>query len=216
MLHLHKKYAYQYSQIELNHFKNLKLKYGRRFQHKIAADKKAAWYDTKKATSIIKNKLLKHKLLHTRYSCSYCHQKLYRSTIQIDHFIPCAEYPKYSFHPLNLIVSCDYCNATLKNQFDPILTNALKYSKIEFSIVHPLLDNVQDEIRYNDTDRLTVDMSNSSTKGIKTIRLFRLANIESIFQRTNQFTQELFYPLTDKVLQELVDECITYLPKKRK
>lgn len=214
MLNLSFNSAYQYTKDEKRVIKALKKKYGKKFQKPYGASKKMVWYDGQNSVKKIKHNISKQLLLKSKFRCSFCGKRLEASSKPIDHFIPNKEYPKYSFHPLNLLSSCSYCNSDSKGEFDPIETPNRKYTKIIFSIVHPIIDNVENEFRYQE-DGINFDLPNCSDKANKLINMFNWTSLEHQLSRAGQITLELFNPISDSDLLKLINECATYKSKKK-
>lgn len=212
MLNLHYSSAYQYSRAEKKHLRSLRAKYGRHYQLLYGKAKKRVWYDGENKTTRIKHKVVIKLLTATRFRCTYCEKELTRSGKPVDHFLPNSIHTRLSFHPLNLLPSCDYCNSALKKTFDPIVMRHRRYSQMRFSIVHPLLDDVDQHIFYSDPDNTILDTARCTVEGKASIRLFELASYEMMMfrMRTLKFQRE--NPLTDDELKQLVIDCATYKP----
>jgi uncharacterized protein (TIGR02646 family) len=216
MLHINFQSTYKFSKKENAQLLLLRKKYGRNFQNAIGKNKTMVWYDGEKATKEIKNNISRNGLNQSKFRCCYCEKSLINETKPIDHFIPNKAYPHYSFHPLNLLQSCSYCNSDLKGEFDPIVTPHKKYKNIVFSIVHPIIDNVNTHFAYETIDQINYDIFNCSAKAKETIRLFNWDSFEHLEHRSSIKTLELFHQITDDSLLKLVNECSTYQPKKKK
>ena len=210
MLNLKHSVAYQYNFTERLHLKSLRSKYGRKFQNVYGESKKRVWYDGELASLRIKHNIIKSLLLGSRFRCAYCSKLLVRSEKPVDHFIPNSIYPELSFHELNLIPSCGYCNSSLKKMFDPIIIKERKYSKSVFFICHPIIHNINQHICYKENDVTQLDLEKCSIEGLNTIELFKLYRFEMIEERINQFIINRDNPLTDEKLIRLVNECATY------
>lgn len=213
MINLSFNSAYQYTPAEKGVIKSLKKKYGKKFQKSFGKSNKMVWYDGQVKVIAIKHEISKKVLWESRFRCSFCGKRLEASSKPIDHFIPNKKYPQYSFHPLNLLSSCSYCNSDSKGEFDPIVTAHKKYTKIVFSIVHPIVDNVVNEFRFQ-ADGVNFDLPNCSSKAKKLIDMFNWTSLEHQLSRSAQLTIELFHPISDADLLTLVNECATYKPKK--
>lgn len=213
MINLEFDTAYQYTKIEKLHLRSLRRKYGHRYQLGYGVNKNKVWYDGETNTRKIKHEISKRLLAKARFRCAYCEKSLVRSEKAIDHFIPNASYPAYSFHPLNLIPSCGYCNETLKNQYDTIFASHNKYHLITFRIVHPIVHNVVNHLSYQAPDDIYLDPDNCSVEGKESVRLFKLASYEMSIERAHQKTLSEKFPLTDPELLQLVAETATYRPK---
>lgn len=213
MLNLNYNITYQYSASEKKQLKKIKSKYGRKYQKVYGASKKRVWYDGEVKSLKIKNKIITSLLNGSRFRCSYCTKRLTRSEKPIDHFIPNSDYPFFSFHPLNLIPSCGYCNSSLKKTFDPLVIKENKYSRNKFCMVHPIIDNVDEHIAFRNADRTILDIPNCSIEGLTSIQIFELHTLEMLDERINQHLINTHNPLTDDSLTKLVNECATYKTK---
>jgi 5-methylcytosine-specific restriction endonuclease McrA len=206
--------AYQFPKAEKNQLKRLRSKYGRYYEKGYGKNNKKVWYDGEAKTKAIKHNISVHLMTKSNFCCTYCGKSLARSEKSTDHFIPNAIYPIYSFHPLNLVPSCGYCNETLKNQYDPIATPHRKYHLIDFKMVHPILHDVNTHLYYKAPDNLVIDLARCTNKGKETIRLFELDSLEMSVERAKQQIMAVMYPLTAQDLKQLVAETATYKPKK--
>lgn len=213
MLNLNFNCSYQYEPAELKHLKSLRLKYGRKYQKQYGLSKKRVWYDGEVKSLSIKHNIVRSLLTGSRFRCAYCTKRLVANDKPIDHFIPNSDFPEYSFHSLNLVPSCGYCNSSLKKTFNPLLTQAKKYSRNTFLIVHPILHNVDNHIVFDAFDSTLIDFERCSIEGLMTIELFHLHTFEMLEQRINQAIIEQYNPLSDISLIKLVNECATYQVK---
>ena len=210
MLNLDYNIVYQYTANERKQLKKLKTKYGRKYQKLYGSSKKRVWYDGEKKSIQIKHNIVKRLLTISKFRCAYCCKRLTRSEKPLDHFLPNSEHTLLSFHPLNLIPSCGYCNSSLKKTFDPLVIKNYKFSKSKFSIVHPIIDNVDSQIFYRNPEKTFLDIQNCSIEGLVTIELFKLHTLEMLEERINQHIINQHNPLSDETLITLVNECATY------
>lgn len=111
--------------------------------------------------------------------CAYCMFHIgdaYRVNPDIEHFADKAKYAQWTFEILNLFLTCQYCNQTLKRSYDTIMVASETYAQCSFALVHPYLDDVVQHIRggwANLDDRPQVPQP-MTLKGARTIRLFKL------------------------------------------
>lgn len=103
--------------------------------------------------------------------CAFC--KLpFRDEIQVEHIIPKggAQKPRkeFSYHPINLVVSCRFCNTnkSTNNDFKEQLWKHYPTSGIYFRIIHPHFDKYFDHIEIVDKSRYVAKTS----KGFNTIK----------------------------------------------
>lgn len=112
--------------------------------------------------------------------CAYCGLKLEEtSPSEIEHIAPKGGnsqllYPQFTFTPYNLILACHYCNSRAKKGTkDTIITLDINYRKCEFNIVHPYFDNPNDHFEWIPNGKKIL-ISSSTSKGIKSIEMFKL------------------------------------------
>ncbi|MBW4361054.1 hypothetical protein [Flavobacterium taihuense] len=210
MINIDIKSVYNYTNAEKNQLKRLRSKYGRKYQKLFGSSKKRVWYDGEQCSLRIKHNVVKSLLASSKFKCVYCGKRLIRSGKPVDHFLPNSIYPNQSFHPLNLLPSCDFCNSTLKKAFDPLVVYSKKYSKNIFSIVHPIIEDVDQHIFYTNNDRTILDIKRCTIEGLTSIEIFRLHTFEMQMQRINQHIIDTINPLTNDELIRLVNECATY------
>ena len=80
---------------------------------------------TKTIFNTIKQNVISHLRIQQNNLCCYCKYKLGFDIrqVEIEHIIPKAEYPNFTFEPLNLALSCPACNT--KKNTKPVLYNAI-------------------------------------------------------------------------------------------
>lgn len=92
-----------------------------------------------------KNEVMEQGLVIQNNLCVWCglltglegHQRADR-----DHIAPKDKYPQWTFEPLNIAISCEFCNCFfVKGELDTVLTAAGTYSTSDFLIVHPYLED---------------------------------------------------------------------------
>ncbi len=103
--------------------------------------------------------------------CAFC--KLpFRDEIQVEHLIPKAGAQKprkeFSYHPINLAVSCRFCNTnkSTNNDFQEQIWKHYPTSGIYFRIIHPHFDKYFNHIEIVDKSRYVA----KSSKGFHTIK----------------------------------------------
>lgn len=112
--------------------------------------------------------------------CAYCGffvgEVEHRRRITIDHFAPEKQYPLWRFLPENLLVSCDTCNSTYKQAHDTLAAVHADYSKSDFNLVHPYLDNVEFHVSgtYLGGDKRVKAPQAHTKKGQASMAMFRL------------------------------------------
>lgn len=142
--------------------------------------------------------------------CIYCGNK-FRSnnSAHREHIIPKVDYPEYTFHPKNLVLSCDVCNGfELKGEIDFTLNEAAtraNYDNLDLEIIHPYLDDIFEHL---DVKHTTIRLINNSAKGKKHIEVFKLNEGWNHEQRlrvakSNKYSiplpfQNLFHSIVDR------------------
>lgn len=116
-------------------------------------------------------KIRKHYSTEQGHLCCFC--KLpFRDEIQVEHIIPKAGAHKprkeFSYYPVNLAVSCRFCNTnkSTNNDFQVQNWNHYPTSGIYFRIIHPHFDKFFDHIKIVDKSRYVA----KSSKGYNTIK----------------------------------------------
>jgi uncharacterized protein (TIGR02646 family) len=127
--------------------------------------------------------------------CCYC-GLIYDETGrgEIEHIAPkkgrIREYPEFSFHELNLAISCQLCNSsTMKGEYNPIINYNIQYQNCTFSIVHPYLHNHNDHYRWS-FGLTGVIITAISNEGRESIRLFKLDGEHRTSARAKQNNHE--------------------------
>lgn len=136
--------------------------------------------------------------------CAYCERILSKGDVYIDHVAPKAKHRRFTYEPLNLVVSCSSCNSstlkgtkeTIKGAENPI------YSSNNFKIVHPFLDDPDNHIFYQDSQRTILDMSKCTKKGKETIKMFEWNNLTAQQDRVNIVNSVI---LPETVAQRIAD-----------
>ncbi len=163
-----------------------------------------------------KLKSLKHKLsektLETQeMRCAYCECILgeyARTRPELDHFVVKSLHKEFTFEPLNIFSSCHNCNEVLKGDEDVLCRENTNYEDCEFSIVHPYLDDVDEHIKYI-LPKIVVNKKRSTSKGLKTIKMFRLSGkIAVYYALRNKFEHSFFIKKGE--IAKLAQESATY------
>jgi len=154
-------------------------------------------------------KNMKERLLSLQGNqCVYCRRMIdVRTKYDGDreHFANKKKYPRFTYEKYNLFLSCITCNRPLKSTFDTIATYNDNYKRCIFTIVHPILDNVDDHIQYIEEampEKLT-------DKGEATIKLFNLADRFIVRENEKELRQREFEALPDTII-ELIDATLMY------
>lgn len=116
--------------------------------------------------------------------CAYCRVKLEGKYHHRDHIAPKELHPEYTFTPMNLVLSCYYCNTECKGDTDTVIFKCFEYKYNNFSIVHPYLDNPEEHLEFlGKENQILVSVVDDSPKGEKTIRMFRLDSADKSKRR---------------------------------
>ncbi|PWB22592.1 HNH endonuclease [Flavobacterium sp. HTF] len=112
--------------------------------------------------------------------CCYCKKELEfdLKDVDIEHIIPKSKYSKFTFHKLNLSLSCPACNTIKgsKEVLNKTITNYPKSSK-SIKIVHSHFDNYSEHIRI-ENDCVFIPLSKKGSETITTCELYRLITVE--------------------------------------
>ena len=112
--------------------------------------------------------------------CCYCKKELGYDIkeVDIEHIVPKATYPQFTFEPRNLALSCPSCN-TIKGD-KPVLSKTFirfpNHSK-HHTIIHPHFDNYEGNILIHNGCVFEA-LSNKGSHTITVCQLFRLKEVE--------------------------------------
>lgn len=179
---------------------------------------KTYWDNTNEPMTSIRKKIREHFLSAQNYQCCYCKmtkQEDHGLTWDVEHILPKILYPKFTFEPLNLAVSCKECNRSKWNNDIVIDSSKLneRYlsTSTNISIIHPHLDRYEDHlqvVRFGE-NRIFHTRVNNSIKGDNTFRVCNLMRfLQSAFDPNRQFKRELFNHI-DTAIKESVEENTT-------
>ncbi|MAT59766.1 MAG: TIGR02646 family protein [Ignavibacteriae bacterium] len=164
-----------------------------------------------KISKKVKNEISKKLFSINGFKCTYCERDLVGLTPGIDHLANKAAYPEFTFVPVNLFYSCNYCNSSsVKGQKETINKLSPFYSHCDFKIVHPYYDNPDSEIFYQDIDRIFIDYARCTQKGKNTIDFFNLSSYIMTNIRSRQLILERLNPLLPSDEKKLINETIAY------
>lgn len=120
--------------------------------------------------------------------CAYCGTRLHEKKPHRDHIAPKNPHYKWTFWPINLVLTCYCCNTDLKGETETVDVLARSYRRTTFKIVHPFLDDPADHLNfYLDKNSILIQAKNSSAKGDATITLFDLMAPERAKERAKDF-----------------------------
>lgn len=133
----------------------------------------------------IKHKISVHTIEEQECRCAFCEALLVQGSTAIEHIAPKGLHRLFTFKPLNLVSACGRCNSTrIKGEKETMkLPEVANYESNVFNIVHPRLDNPDNEIVFTDASRTIFDKPNCSKKGIFTIDFFCWDDEDAVFTR---------------------------------
>jgi len=140
---------------------------------------KATYWDlTSSEMKEYQRDLLKQLIEIQRNRCAYCGLGLDRNLVDREHFVHKAQAggrPEFMFHPQNLFAACAFCNRRLKGQRATLKVYCEDYTKCEFHIVHPFLDEPSNELLFVANKKGHHVLAKAVTpKGKATIDFFKL------------------------------------------
>lgn len=141
------------------------------------------WKDS--SVKKIKNKVSVHTIEEQECRCAFCEALLVQGTTAIEHIAQKGLHKKFTFEPLNLVSACGRCNSTrIKGEKETMkLPEVANYKSNVFNIVHPRLDEPDNEIVFTDASRTIFDKPNCSAKGIFTIEFFCWDDEDAVITR---------------------------------
>ena len=156
----------------------------------------------------IRNKISRVTLTNQQCYCAFCEGRLEKGTTAIEHIVPKGRHREFTYEPENLVSACGRCNSkavkgekeTLIEPLNPI------YSLNRFKIVHPVLDEPDEHIVFNDEDRIFFDVNNCSQLGKDTIKFFKWEEINA----TEKRVISAFIRKQPSNIVKLVEEISTY------
>lgn len=169
------------------------------------------WKKNDTQSKSLKHRISKFTEFNQGVRCVYCECVLRKGISHIEHFAPKEKHREFTFHPMNLFAACGCCNSTsIKGRNDTIRSNpkSTHYEDNDFSIVHPLLDNPEDHIKYKDEDRIYFDLDACSQKGLDTITFFEWNSYSARLDRA-YVAASRHIPLD---LNQLIKDISTYKP----
>jgi uncharacterized protein (TIGR02646 family) len=147
--------------------------------------------------------------------CVYCMQTIDTRTAydgDREHFANKNRYPEYTFEPYNLLLACRTCNNPLKGQTNTIENQNNRYTDCDFSMVHPIIDNVDDHIGFNQGSIIFA----ITDKGLRTIELFKLDDTYLNREREKELLyvnrEEQGLVEEDNNILDLINAAVNYNP----
>lgn len=167
------------------------------------------WGINDKQAKSIKHHISEFTLKNQKGRCVYCECILRKGDTSIEHFAPKESHREFTFHPKNLFSACGCCNSSsVKGRKDTISSSPkfMQYQKNYFSIIHPLLDNPDDHIKYKDPNKTILDWNACTQKGQKTILFFDWLTYPAYLDRVT-ISKTRHIPLN---INLLIQEISTY------
>lgn len=166
----------------------------------------------KKIGKRVKNEISKKLLYLHGPKCVYCERLLLATGNQIDHFAHKAQYSQFTFEPINLFYSCTFCNSSDRKGQKNTVNNPLniRYNLCDFNIVHPYLNIPDNEIFYQDVDKVFYDKPSCTGLGLATIDFFKWDDeLMTIFRATELRNQRL-NPISTIQEKIIISQIISY------
>lgn len=192
-------------------------------QRYLPARQSRMWGNTSGIPRRFKDELTTDLLPKQSHRCAYCCSRLLGAEPHRDHIAPKGINldPEFTFEVRNLVLACYYCNSERKGETDTIAVKAPQYELCQFEIVHPILDEPTEHLRYiGHRLKVLVQAVDGSQKGQRTIDLFDLASPDRCKMRTKDlwfdrdlehlhgkwkhlFEQLIFAPLPQQLVMKL-------------
>lgn len=164
------------------------------------------WDITKKEMKAVKKDIKTSLITLQDNKCAYCtiifeDRKKEFIDLQLDgdreHIAPKSKFPNFIFTENNLVLSCQTCNRTLKNDYNTVIHEKDNYKDLEYNIVHPYFDNYKDHIIFDNDMILCI--GHKDNKGENTIKLFQLKSPSLTTYRAKEFAYKEYPYLVSKV-----------------
>lgn len=132
----------------------------------------------------------------------------------VEHIAHKSDYPQFLFTPLNLAYSCKCCNQIYKGDTNVVKTLNSDYSKCEFTIVHPYLDDVD---HFFDTSGIVILIrSNLSVqdkqKADTTYKLLHWGENSVRMRRARQNAVQQFCIANNTTLEDMIADALASKP----
>lgn len=134
----------------------------------------------------LKQNLLQHLRQEQQNKCAYCKRDLGfdHKDVEIEHILSKSDYPSFTFHPKNLVLSCPGCNLE-KGSHDVVINKPISLypsTGSNISIVHGHFDNYSDHIEI----RGGAVYIGRSVKGCETIKLCKIFRLRDVLERQRE------------------------------
>lgn len=179
------------------------------------------WKSRTNNVLIFKRRITEDMVVNQSRRCAYCGMRLLGEEHHRDHIAPVEHHQQFTFEVRNLVLACYFCNSECKWRTDTVANVAQDYAQCVFTIVHPILDEPTEHLRYiGHRLKVLVQAVDGSAKGQTTIDMFDLASPDRCKMRTKDlwldsdlehlhgkwkhlFEQVIFAPLPQRVVMRL-------------
>ena len=147
------------------------------------------WEINNKNEKALKHRISVHTLKEQKCRCAYRERLLEEGGAKIEHIAPKSRHRSFVYEPFNLVTSCIICNSKrIKGERETISGNeAPDYTDNSFTIVHPYIDDTDNEIVFLDPDtRIVFDLEHCTEKGKATISFFHWDEKDAILSRKRE------------------------------
>lgn len=175
-----------------------------------------SWKSQVNEVKQFKKQLKKEGLLLQEGRCAWCSLLLGkegRRSVHRDHIAPKSIYGQWTYHPLNLVLVCDFCNTEVKKDLDTVQVGRDPYEASEFWLVHPYLeDAIEDHIVFEDfEDGIGIIIVGKSDKGRWTIDKLQLDSPSMTVRRAEEANIQRLTRLLSEKDQKLVADAVSGL-----
>lgn len=179
-------------------------------------DRPKRWNGRAAAVVEFKNRVLEDGLVIQHEKCSWCMLpvgEIGRRTAHRDHIAPKSKHPQWTFLPINLVISCEYCNGfAVKGSIDTIETSAASYEDCAFYVIHPYLDDPSQHLSFLPMDDGSKILIQSlSTKGTWTIEKLKLDTPGATIERAKEYLYQQHTANLSQTNQELLRAAVLAL-----
>lgn len=143
----------------------------------------------------IKSRIKSHLLNEQEFKCCYCKRQIGHEmkSVEIEHIIPKSKYSQFTFHSVNLALSCPACNIH-KGVSDVITRSIKKYPKngTQFLIIHPHYDNYYDHISISSNKIIYGGLTDKGTRTILICKLHKYNHIEESIKFNSELSNDKY------------------------
>lgn len=156
------------------------------------------------------------------HNCAYC--GCIMETVgrkEVEHIAHKAKYKFFEYYPTNLVYVCSHCNGSSKKGQKDVVKNwdesneieyddstvyeQIKkfYEGLDFSIIHPKLDNPDDHIEWFDENK-TIIKTHLTPKGKESIKIFELNGHHLTLQRIREHKEKEEYKNNPQIYKNIL------------